>query len=144
MWEYVGRVGVALIVAGVVLTFGFIGVGPALVLLGILLILVRRARVLPSKIMTILIGGVAGLIAWYCVLPLGCTTTDIGDSTLSRLGSSVFIEHSTTVCSTAFGLRSPGGGWALVIGCVIGLGVGVLTAHAAQPHGARDRALLRK
>jgi len=114
MWEYVGRVGVVLIAAGLVLTFGLIGLGPALLLLGILLIVIRRAWVLPSRGMSILIGGVAGLIAWYCVLPLGCTTTG---------------------CSTLLGLPSPGGAWALLAGGVIGLGVGLLTAHATKDHG---------
>ena len=142
MWEYVGRVGTALIVVGLVLTVGFIGLGPALVLLGVLLVLIRRARVLPSKIMTALIGGMAGLVAWYCVLPLGCTTTDIGDSTLSRLGSSVVTQHSTTVCSTVFGLPSPGGGWALVIGSVIGLVAVIFTAHATHVDADRDLAPL--
>lgn len=140
MWEYVGRVGTALIVAGIVLTFGFIGVGPALLLLGVLLILIRRARVLPSRVMTILIGGVAGLIAWYCMLPLGCTTTDVGDVTLSGLGPPVLVQHSTTMCSTAFGLPSPGGGWALVVGCVIGIGVAIFTAHATHIDADRDLA----
>ena len=143
MWEYLGRVGTALIVAGLVLTFGFVGFGPVLILLGVLLILIRRARVLlPSRVMSLLIGGLAGLIVWYCLLPLACTTTQGGDLA-SNLESLVRLRSHTT-CSTVFGLTSPGGGWALVIGCVIGLGVGVLTAHVAQLHGVRDRALSRK
>jgi len=114
MWEYVGRVGVVLIAAGLVLTFGFIGVGLALILLGMLLILIRRAWVLPSRGVSIFTGGVAGLIAWYCVLPLGCTTT---------------------ACSTLLGLPSPGGAWALLAGSVIGLGVGLFTGHVTKDHG---------
>jgi len=114
MWEHMGRVGVVLIAPGLVLTVGFIGLGPVLVLLGILLILIRRAWVLPSRGMSILIGVVAGLTAWYYVLPLGC---------------------DATACSTLLGLPSPGGGWALLAGCVVGLGVGLFTAHATKDHG---------
>ena len=112
-------IGLGFVAVGAILTLGFLGVGPALVLVGILLALIDRARLHPSRAMVVLIGGLAGIIGWYCALPLGCTTTatTVGGATVGG-----------TSCTSIVGLPSSGG-WALMAGGVIGLGAAVVAAR---------------
>ena len=112
-------IGLGFVAVGAILTLGLLGLGPALVLVGTLLALIDRARLHPSRVMVVLIGGLAGIIGWYCTLPLGCTTTatTVGGATVG-----------STSCMSIVGVPSSGG-WALIAGGVVGLGAGVLAAR---------------
>ena len=109
--------GLALIIIGGILTIGFIGFGPPLVLAGILFVLMDRLAFRPSRVLPILIGALAGLIGWYCLLPLGCTTS------AGLVGGSV-VEN--TSCSTILGVPGLGGLGAAIVGFVVGIGVWAL------------------
>jgi uncharacterized membrane protein len=113
-------IGLGLILVGAALTVAFIGFGPPVVLIGILLVLLDRDRIRSSQLVAVLIGGVAGLVAWYLVLPLGCTTTAV------PLGSTTVASAS---CTTLLGVPSPGGLWALIAGSVVGFAAGMFTAR---------------
>jgi hypothetical protein len=69
--------GMALIIIGGIFTIGFIVFGPPLVLAGILLMLLDRLWLHPSSLVPVLIGGTAGLIAWYCLLAVASGWADI-------------------------------------------------------------------
>jgi hypothetical protein len=92
-----------------------------LVLLGILLFLVRRQRVLPTKLRAVVMGLLAGLIGWYCLLPLGCTTSSV------PRGPDL---SDVTTCTTLFNLPSPNALWAIVVGCLIDQLSEIIESHS--------------
>jgi hypothetical protein len=122
-------IGLGFVVVGAILTLGLLGLGPALVLVGILVALIDRARRHPSRSMVVLIGGPAGIIGWYSALPLGCTTTatTVGGATVG-----------STSCTSVVGVPSSGG-WALIAGGVIGLGAGLLVTRTPAHRSERDQ-----
>jgi hypothetical protein len=116
--------GWTLVVLGGLLTFGFIGFGPPLILAGFLCLLIRRQRVLPSTLQAVVMGLIAGVIGWYCLIPLGCTSRAIRTGFPDVAG--------TTTCTTLFNLTPPGDRVAVAAGCLAAIVVAVVSARLGR------------
>lgn len=94
-----GGIGISLVMAGIILTVGFIGFGPLLILIGFALALVGLSATPRSRFATVSIALALGLVAGYLLAPLSCSDVPVTGFAGPDAGSS---------CTTLLDWTSPG------------------------------------